>query len=69
MVFIRVLLTSFVALVATFPGVLLRGGDIGPVSGRGGNGSHVELIILLVIIVIGMLKAFFTLQRLVRIGE
>lgn len=55
--------TSFVVLFATLPGVLFRGAELGPL-GRGG-GSHAAFVIHLIIIVTGVVKAFFALQRLV----
>lgn len=53
-------LTSFI-LFATFPGVIFRG-DIGR---GGGSNGNLELAIILVIIAVGVVKAFLTLQRVV----
>merc|ERR1740129_970613 len=55
-------LTSFFVLFVTFPGVFFQG-DLGAVGGRAG--SHLEFVILMAVIAIGVVKAFLTLQRLV----
>lgn len=54
-------LTSFI-LFATFPGVIFRG-DIG--RGGGTSNGNLELVIFVVIIIVGVVKAFLMLQRLV----
>lgn len=54
-------LTSFV-LFATFPGVIFRG-DIG--RGGGSGNGNLELAILFLVILVGVVKAFLTLQRVV----